>query len=80
MRTVFAVDAHLLWQVAWVSLLAGVGVSALYSLVILGSARASEARRRGREGAAMAYSALAVLAFLLFAGGVVFGVKVMLAK
>ena len=50
--TGFAVDTSLLWQVIWVSLLAGVGISALFSLVILGAARAGDARRAGRGGIA----------------------------
>ena len=78
--TAFAVDTGLLGQVVWVSLVAGVGVSALFSLVIAGSAKASEARRAGRDNAALGYSTLAVLAFAIFALGVVFGVKVMLTK
>jgi hypothetical protein len=77
---VLAVDTGLLWQVIWVSLLAGVGISALFSLVILGSARAAEARRAGKGGTAAAYVAVAVVAFLLFAGGVALGVQEMVAK
>ena len=78
--TVFAVDFGSLWQVVWVSLLAGVGVCALFSLVILASARASEARRGGHGGAAATLATLAAFAFLLFAAGVVLGVQVMLTK
>ena len=78
--TVFAVDTHLLLQVVWVSFLAGIGISALFSLVIVGSARAGDARRAGRDGAAAVYAVLAVLAFLLFAGGVVLGVQAMVTK
>jgi hypothetical protein len=78
--TVFAVDGHLLWQVVWVSLLAGVGISALFSLVILGGARAGDARRAGRGGAAMIYLTFAILAFALFAVGVVLGVQAMVHK
>jgi hypothetical protein len=78
--TVFAVDGHLLWQVIWVSVLAGVGISALFSFVILGAARAGDARREGRGGAAMAYAGLAVVMFALFAGGVVLGVQAMIEK
>ena len=59
--TLFAVDGHLLWQVVWVSLLAGVGISALFSFVLVGAVRANEARRAGRAGAASAYGVLAVL-------------------
>ena len=77
---VFAVDGHLLWQVVWVSLVAGVGISALFSLVIVGAARAEDARRAGRGAAAALYFTLAVLAFALFAGGVVLGVRAMIEK
>jgi hypothetical protein len=78
--TVFGVDTHLLWQVIWVSLLAGVGISALFSFVILGAARAGEARRAGRGGTAIAYAALGLTAFALFAVGVVLGVQAMVEK
>jgi hypothetical protein len=78
--TVFAVDGHLLWQVVWVSLLAGVGISALFSFVILGAARAGDARRAGRGGTAAGYAALALVTFALFAVGVVLGVQAMIEK
>lgn len=78
--TVFAVDTHLLVQVVWVSLLAGVGISALFSFVIVGSAKAGDARRAGRGGVAAAYAAFAVVVFLLFAVGVVLGVQTMVQK
>ena len=77
---VFAVDAHLLWQVVYVSLLAGVGISTVFSLVILGTARAGEARRAGHGAAALGYAALAALAFAVFALGVVLGVQAMVTK
>jgi len=75
---VLAVDTHLLWQVIWVSVLAGAAISALFSLVILGVTRASDARREGR--AAAPYVALAVVAFALFAAGVALGVQEMVSK
>jgi hypothetical protein len=78
--TVFAVDGHLLWQVIWVSLLAGVAISALFSFVILGAVRAGDARRAGRGPVAAGYAAFAVLAFALFAVGVVLGVQTMVDK
>jgi hypothetical protein len=77
---VFAVDAHLLWQVMYVSLLAGVAISALFSLVILGSVRASEARRARQGAAVLLYGAVAVVSFGLFALGVVLGVEAMITK
>jgi len=78
--TVFAVDGHLLWQVIWVSLLAGVAISALFSFVILGAVRAGDARRAGHGAAAAGYAAFAVVAFALFAVGVVLGVQTMVDK
>ena len=77
---VFAVDTHLLWQVVWVSFAAGLGIAVLFSLVILGSARAAESRRTGGGGAAAGWVALAVLAFLVFAAGVALGVQEMISK
>ena len=78
--TVFAVDTHLLLQVIWVSLVAGVAISALFSVVILGAARAGDARRLGNGGAAAGYALLALAAFILFAVGVVLGVEAMVTK
>jgi hypothetical protein len=75
-----AVDTGLLWQVIWVSVAAGVGISALFSLVILAGARAGDERRAGHARAAAAYAALAVLALLLFAFGVLLGVQEMVTK
>jgi hypothetical protein len=77
---VFAVDSHLIWQVIWVSIVAGVGISALFSFVIVGAVRAGDASRAGRAGAAAAYGLLACVAFALFAVGVVLGVQAMIAK
>jgi hypothetical protein len=74
------VDVDQLLEVVWVSLVAGVGVTAVFSLVILGGARSEEARRAGRDGAAMAYAALTALAFAAFAAIVVVGVIIMLRK
>ena len=78
--TVFAVDSHLLWQVVWVSLLAGVAISGLFSFVIVGTVRAGDARRAGRTGVAFAYATLGLLAFALFAAGVLLGVQAMVTK
>ena len=75
-----AIDGAGLLEVVWVSLLAGVGVTLTYSLVVLGIGRSAAARRDGNEAAATAYALLAALAFAVFAAGVVFGVNVMLSK
>ena len=75
-----AVNVGDLVEVIWVSLVAGVGVTLTFSLVVLGTGRSAEARRTGREGAALAYATLAGVAFLVFVAGLVAGVNIMLAK
>ena len=67
-------------EVVWVSLLAGIGITAIYSLVIFSSGRAADARRDGNGTAAAAFGALAVFAFTVFAAGVIVGVTIMLNK
>jgi hypothetical protein len=80
MRLLAAVEAGQLLEVVWVSLLAGVTVTAMFSFVVRCGARSEEARRGGNGGAATAYAGLALLAFLAFAAVVIFGVQVMLTK
>jgi hypothetical protein len=63
-------------EVIWVSLLAGVGITATFSIVVLGMARYADSR----GGTRVAYLALSVFAFAVFLAGVVFGVQVMLTK
>jgi hypothetical protein len=75
-----AVDLEGLAEVVWVSLLAGVGITVVFSLVVLGGARSATARRDGRGGEAVAYAALGLLAFAVFLTGVVLGVNVMVSK
>ena len=75
-----AIDFHALGQVVWVSLVAGVSATVLFSLVIFGADKAGDARRAGQEGQAVAYSALALLSMLVFLAAVVFAVAVMLNK
>jgi hypothetical protein len=57
-----------------------VGITAAYSLVVLGTGRSAEARRSGHSGEAFAYGALAAVFLCLFLAVVVFGVQIMLSK
>jgi hypothetical protein len=75
-----ATEAGQIVEVVWVGLLAGVGITAVYSFAVLGMASSAEARRTGRRGAVIGYGALAVIALAVFAGGVVYGVHIMLSK
>ena len=75
-----AVDAAGLVEVVWVSLVAGIGVSLTFSLVVLSGAHYATARREGRDGEAVAYGGLAAVALVVFIAGVVLGVNIMLSK
>jgi len=74
------VEPRELLQVVWVSLVAGIAVTAIFSLALLGSARSAELRRNGREAGAVAYGALAVVAGLAFLAGVVLAVKLLIGR
>jgi hypothetical protein len=80
MATIATVKMSQLAEVVWASLLAAVVVSLTFSLVVYGSSRSTECRRADRGAAATAYLVLAVLAFVVFAAAVIYGVQVMLAK
>jgi len=75
-----AIDFKGLGEVIWVSAVVGVSVTVLYSVAIFGIGKAGEARRAGQGGASVGYSALAVVALLVFLGSVVLGLIVMFRK
>ncbi|HZI91792.1 MAG TPA: hypothetical protein VFD31_09235 [Thermoleophilaceae bacterium] len=80
--TVFAeaVDWGAVLEVIWASLLAGVGVTAIFSVGVLGASRAVESRRGGHGAAAGAYAVLTLLAFVAVAAAMAFGIVVMTQK
>ena len=63
-------------EVIWVSLLAGVGITGCFSFVVLGLARYVDSQ----GGVRVAWATLAVSAFALFIGGMIFAVQIMLTK
>ena len=74
------IDFHGLFQVIWVSIVASISSTVLFSSAVYGLARADEARRAGRGTAAAAYGTLAAVALVVFGAAVVLGVAVMLNK
>jgi hypothetical protein len=80
MRLLSVVEIGQLFEVIWVSLVAGIGITAAYSFVVLGTGRSAEARRSGQTGAAIAYGLLAAVFLILVAGSFVFAIKIMLTK
>jgi hypothetical protein len=71
------VDTHALAQVLWVSVVAGVGMTASYGLAILGATRAVEFGRDGRVGEAAAYAVLGVAGLAAFLAAIVFGIVIL---
>jgi hypothetical protein len=74
------VDWGGLVEVLWASTLAGVGVTAVFGLTILGATRASELSREGKALSAAFYAVLAAVSFAVVAAAVVFGIVVMTTK
>ncbi len=67
------VDVSKLLGVVLDSLLAGVGVTVLFSLAILGLTRVSDIRSEGNRGTLLAYACLGVLSLAGSLAGVVYG-------
>lgn len=74
------VDWGQLLEVVEAGLIAGVGISVAFSLLILGTVRASEARSESRTVSMVLHGALAAVALAVCLGAVVFGVSSMLSK
>jgi hypothetical protein len=74
------VDVGDLVNVIWTSIVAGIGVCIVFSLAIVGFARATDMRSAGNGVATVAYLALALVALCAVLALVVFGVIVMTAK
>ena len=71
------VDWDALLQVIWVSLVAGVGVTAAWAFAIVGGTRSLESGRNGRAGGAAAYAVLGVLGFGALVAAIVFGIVIL---
>jgi hypothetical protein len=68
------VDTTTLLDLVGVSLLAAVGVTAAFSLAILGATRFSDLRRDGRAVEAAAFGALTALALAACVAAIVYGI------
>lgn len=74
------IDVGDLINVIWTSIVAGIGVCFVFSLAIVGFARATDMRREGHAIAMAGYALLAVVAFGAVVALVIFGVIVMTSK
>ena len=71
------VDWDALLQVIWVSLAAGVGVTAAWGFALLGSTRALEVGRAGRPAEAVIYALIGVVGLVTVIGAIVFGIVIL---
>jgi hypothetical protein len=71
------VDWDALLQVIWVSLAAGVGVTASWGFALLGSTRAFEVGREGRVAEAVVYAVVGVAGLVTVVAAIVFGIVIL---
>jgi hypothetical protein len=71
------IDWDALLTVVWASTAAGVGVTAAYGLVILGTTRAVDLRRDGRGGEALVFGVVGAVGIVLVIAAIVLGIVVL---
>jgi hypothetical protein len=74
------VEGKDLWQTVVASVVAGLGVTFLFSLGIWGTSQFVELSRGDRQGAATAAGVVALLAFAAVGASVIIGIVVMTQK
>jgi hypothetical protein len=74
------IDTHAAWQAIWTAAVAGVGISIVFSLAVLGATRSTDLRRDDRDGQAMVYGVLALVAFAATIGAVVYAITLITTK
>jgi len=74
--TILAADLGSLVQVVFVSLGAGVGVTVVYSLAVLGAIRSTDSRRERRRRMSLAWGLLALVATIGVLAAVGAGLRV----
>jgi hypothetical protein len=74
------VDTDALLQVAWTSLVAGIGVTAAFGVAILGGTRAVDLGRAGRTGEAALYGVMGAIAVAAVLGAIAGGIVLLTDK
>jgi hypothetical protein len=77
---VATIDWDALLEVIWSAMLAGIGVTAAYGLVILGFNRALDLGRQGRAGEAAVYGLIGAFGTVTVVAALVFGIVVLSSK
>jgi hypothetical protein len=74
------IDTHAAWQAVWTAAVAGVGVTVVFSLAVLGATRSTDMRRDDRPGQAAMYAVLALVALAATLGAVVYAITLITTK
>jgi hypothetical protein len=74
------VDTKALLDVVWVSLAAGVGGTAAFSLALVGATRFTDMRRAGRGTEAVLFGVLGIAALAVCLGAIAFGFVIIISK
>jgi hypothetical protein len=74
------IDWAALWQAVWTAALAGLGVTVVFAIAVLGATRAQDARRNAHHAAVGAFGLLALLGGAATIGFVVYALTVIATK
>ncbi len=74
------IDVSRLARVIEGSLIAGIGITVFFSLVIWGSTRASDYARADQRSLALVHAAIATVAAAVVAAGIVYGFTILTTK
>jgi hypothetical protein len=74
------IDWDALGKVVLYSLVAGLGVPAVYSIAVLGAARSTDAQREKRGGQATAYALVALVCGIACLAAIAYGVYLLTQK
>jgi hypothetical protein len=74
------IDAHAAWQAVWTAAVAGVGVTVVFSLAVLGATRSTDLRRADRPAESALFALLSVLGLAATIGAVVYAITLITTK
>ncbi len=80
MITAEIINWNAAWQAIWTAAVAGVGVTIVFSLTVLGATRSTDMRRDDRPGQAAMYGVLALLGLAATLGAVVYAITLITTK
>jgi len=74
------IDPQAAWQAIWTAAVAGVGVTIVFSIAVLGATRAADLRRDDRDAQAVVFAGLGLLGFAATIAAVVYAITLITTK